>query len=469
MKNLRAFNNKTDLDNNYITLDRPTIALAKEEKKVFFPNAYFFKIKHDGVKSDRIFFCGAYADGDDCYMSARYQDWTNYSAVVNTVHSMYKFNYKNPLAPICLFKDATGEGAHNYELIYAGKTNQNKHMSVSWPSVNGDVTSPNYVGLIDGGSENPWANPVITSTHINLTAIEGERICPTSKLWVYNGYTYFAGYDYGVEGVGANKVVRRAYICRTNDFVNFESRVLLSVKERGSITSMSNQIKQVSEPDIVIKEDGYCYFVVRAVGDYISVDDANANCGYYYGEISNIEDYWNWANSSTYPAWLYDEDIANPAIDGDPFYDLAEDIRAEIPLKELKYVNTNSISSGGHLKGVLPRIIFNHVTNSPSVILYVRDTPANKSINQIYVRQHPLRGAFIKIGKSHSNSNNNSPQGGNMGVCVWKDSVFIACPHDRTDEVNIFIIPLSVLGDADKAAKYLPTLEDVAPNAEIVF
>lgn len=454
MKHLRSFSNEAEYNANLFALDKPSVVHTTEDNKVYFPDMYFMKFKHNGVISDRVFFCGAYADGDDCYFMTSHENNSS-SPTVKTNRGVYKFNYNDPTDVEQVFKGIIGEGAENYELVYAGKDFDGGEFAVSFPAVRGEqVSDPNYIGLVQG--RNNWANPIVELNAIDLIGTSGERICPSSKPIIYNDWIYIAGYDYSTQGFSSNMIVRRAYICRTKDWVNFETKPLLDLRPTGTITSMSTQTKQLSETDIFITPNGECHFVVRAVGDYTSTSISNANAGYYYGHISNIEEYFTWDGYIEYTT-NYD---LNPCLWGESFEELPEDTREEIPLKVFKFVDTSAISAGGHLQGVLPRIIFNHRTNSPMVILYARCDPNKRSLNQLYLQPNPLVNEYIKIGKGHPNNNNNSPQGGNMGVCVWKDSVFIGCPHDKTDEVNIFVIPMDILSDLNTAKANLPKLED---------
>ena len=359
MKNLLTYSNKAELDSNRYVLEKPSVVYTQEDKKVYFPSSYYFKLKYNGRFANHLFASGAYADGDDCYFISNNLDSELKNVCARTI---YKFNSQNPAHPNLIYSGLTGSGDYNFELIFAGKTHFGDHMSLAWP------TSKPHCGLIDGGTDNPWTAPEVVTNQLSLCGPDNEQLFISSKLMAYNGYTYFAAYDYSPEGMSSNQLVRCAFICRTADMQTFEVKPLLSMRKCSPGSSMKSRIKQISEPDMTINSDGHCYFVVRAVGDYESTDVSNANKGFYYGEIDDIEDYFT--KPDEYPSW--GEELGEPTV-WDEYLSQMEPERVEsLCFKNVQYVDTSAIAGGGHLKGVLPRIVYNHITQSPMVVLYGR-------------------------------------------------------------------------------------------------
>lgn len=436
------------------TMTKPSIIYGKNDNqiRIFDTNDGFcIKLKYNGDDSEHIFSASSYALDDDNLIAA-----FNYNITDN--RGFYKFSLSNLENPVTMYKKMLDETDKVYNYPTAGGAigidNNGINTVICFPyisTIDGNMNEEYYNGIVQSKDQKPsnvWCEIDTPKKDVQILGINGERLCPYSKLYVYDGYTYFVAYDYGIEGFENNRVCRYAYICRTNDMVNFETKPILDVTTNGgSISSITDRKLQISEPDMVIGEDGKAYFVIRCGGDYSNSTDLDKrNAGYFYGEINNVSTYFN-------------------AIDDYPLYD-SQDIDGDFSNTRvyIKYVDCQEFTVGGHLNGVLPRIFYHN--GESSVILYSRSIYVNGvsyAHNQIYYIPSPTNIATrYKIGKPHnSHSSHNSPQGGNMGVSVFGNYLSILCPHDRTRELCCFFIPLQSLGEND----FLETLVDIENNS----
>lgn len=435
------------------TMTKPSIIYGKIDNqiRIFDTNDGFcIKLKYNGDEYEHIFSAKSYALDDENLIAAiKYEPSEN--------RGFYKFSLSDLENPVRLYKKKLDETnkVYNYALMGAiGIDNNGINTALSFPYVtttDGNMHDPYYTGIIQSINQTPsnvWRTIDTSKKDVQILGINGERLHPHSKLYVYDGYTYFAAYEYGIEGVENNRAFRYAYICRTNDMVNFQTKPILDVTSNlGSISSISDAKLQITEPDMVIREDGKAYFVIRCGGDYSNSTDLDKrNAGYFYGEINNVSTYFN-------------------AIDNYPLYDFQDiDDNFSDTRVYIKYVDCNEITVGGHLKGVIPHIFLHN--GESRVILYSRCIYVNGvsyAHNQIYYIPSPTNiDERYKIGKAHNgHGNHNSPQGGNMGVSVFGNYLSILCPHDRSRELCCFFIPLQSLGEND----FLETLVDIENNS----
>lgn len=462
MKHLFKVDNTENITFPYANMVNPSICIDKNHNIKILDKKENFCIKLLGKSqpsSNPLFSCKSYVSDDNLFVACSFN---------GDKRGMFKFNIDSLETPTKIFKKVLNseDDLYNYSLQGAiGVDNNNNHLILNLPNISEktpDTMTANYqCGIIQSNYNNNSAWKTYTiNTHVEVKGIHNERLCPTSNLYVYDGYTYFVAYDYGIEGVANNRVLRIAYICRTQDMVTFETKPLLDVTANGgAITSMSDKKLQVSEPDIVITKNGKAYFVIRLVGNY-TVDNSeehHRNDGYFYGEIENVNDYFS--DIQNYPQW--------------DFEDINEFYGSTVTIKKIICNEINAFG-GGHLKGVLPRIFLNPTTSTPMVVLYARCNN-RYAHNQLYILPDPTNSLlYYKIGKSHNwHGNSNSPEGGNMSVQVFKNYLSIICPHNRTNEVCCFFIPLQNLyeiTDSYDNNSFYATLEHIEDNSvEVTF
>lgn len=462
MKHLELTSTIDEYNDNLSGFSIPTVALVEDENQVYFPTVYTLKYHAQQPIDDIPYMCGAYADGKSLYLMINFENWSDNAPSKHVDRGVFVFTKNKPNHIETRFKGRIGNEGDNYYLIYAGKDFNGYHKAISTPKT-ADYEDVYYENVIlNGGDEKAWESIGIDASTPLLRDIHDTRLYPSSQLITYQGYTYFGAYNWGFGDYSTNQKGRRAYICRTADFHIFETCLLMDCSTCGSIVDNKSNVKQITEPDIVINSNGECFFVIRASGWNSCIDTSNENTGYYYGEIDNIVAFFE-ANNMNY---MWSEEYDSITHDFTPITAMTEEEREEfkIHMRMCHFVNTSTVSKGGSQQGVLPRILFNHKKNRPMVVFYTRsDSKNQKDNNQLYLHANPrIKGdkQFVKIGKSHPNNKTASPQGGNMGLSLWGDDLFIACPHDRTYEVSIFIIPLDCVDNNAKGMYNLPNLED---------
>lgn len=458
MKHLFKVNNIADNICPSANMVNYSILTDSNKNIKFFDSNYSFcvKLKGSSLEDKPLFAVNSYTFQNKLFVAGTFGE-------IDNKRVMYAFDINNLEIPDIRFKKVIDSEnyLYNYSLQGAiGVDNNNNHLCINLPCIsekNNTLTADVQCGIIYSKSNkgNVWRGYTIEN-NVEVKGIYNERLCPTSCLYVYGGYTYFVAYDYGIEGVENNKCFRIAYLCRTQDMVTFETKPILDVTTKlGAITSMSDKKLQITEPDIVITENGKAYFVIRLSGNYnviSNVEDIHKNNGYFYGEIDNVNDYFN--DPTNYPQW-----------DGSNITNIIYGSNVNI-----QKVNCEHLTIGGHLNGVLPRIFLNPSTLTPMVVLYSRTSPKIKSMNQLYLIPDPVNSTYYyKIGKEHNkHQHNNSPEGGNMAVKVFQDYLSIICPHNRTNEVCCFFIPWKYLNDNIQIYEsnvFINSLENIEENS----
>nr|DAI58568.1 MAG TPA: BNR/Asp-box repeat protein [Crassvirales sp.] len=168
-----------------------------------------------------------------------------------------------------------------------------------------------------------------TSKTLDLV-INGMHVIPTNKIVEYGGKFYFMAYARNRLKFSADGCWRSVYLIHTTDFETFDGAKIADfsgVPWDSSVTqtTMHGNTTLVSEPDFIITEKGFIFYVIRAVGDV----------GNNYNKL-----FWlGFGGSIDAPS----ESVITNGISGTPG-------QALIPIK----INTE----GGHLKGALPRITY---------------------------------------------------------------------------------------------------------------
>lgn len=276
-----------------------------------------------------------------------------------------------------------------------------------------DNTTTLYKSLDEGKT---W-----TSKTLDLV-VNGMHVIPTNKVFDVNGFFYFTAYARNRLKFSADGCWRSIYLVYTADFETFDGVKIADfsrVPWDSSVTPtfMHGNTTLVSEPDFVITEEGYIFYVIRAVGDV----------GNDYNKL-----FWlGFGGSVVAPL----ESVITNGIDGTPHQGL-------IPIK----INT----AGGHLKGALPRITYvkNYLSDEQQIKLvccyYNRCLENGSEDGSIYLgsidfdlddidistfREKASNITFKKIAQGTPTGKSNSPLGGNGSMVTHKDNIIIVEPN----------------------------------------
>ena len=276
-----------------------------------------------------------------------------------------------------------------------------------------DNTTTLYKSLDEGKT---W-----TSKTLDLV-INGMHVIPTNKVFDVNGFFYFMAYARNRLKFSADGCWRSIYLVHTADFETFDGVKIADfsgVPWDSSVTPtfMHGNTTLVSEPDFIITEEGYIFYVIRAVGDV----------GNDYNKL-----FWlGFGGNVAAPL----ESVITNGIDGTPNQGL-------IPIK----VNT----AGGHLKGALPRITYvkNYLSDEQQIKLvccyYNRCLENGSEDGSIYLgsidfdlddidistfREKASNITFKKIAQGTPTGKSNSPLGGNGSMVTHKDNIIIVEPN----------------------------------------
>lgn len=278
-----------------------------------------------------------------------------------------------------------------------------------------DNTTTLYKSLDEGKT---W-----TSKTLDLV-INGMHVIPTNKVFDGgDGFFYFMAYARNRLKFSADGCWRSIYLVHTADFETFDGVKIADfsgVPWDSSVnpTSMCGNTTLVSEPDFVITEEGYIFYVIRAVG-----------------EVGNDYNKLFWLGFGGNVAAPLESIITN-GIDGTPDQGL-------IPIK----VNT----AGGHLQGALPRITYvkNYLSDEQQIKLvccyYNRCLEDGSEDGSIYLgsidldldedmdirtfREKASKITFKKIAQGTPTGKSNSPLGGNGSMVTHKDNIIIVEPN----------------------------------------
>lgn len=114
--------------------------------------------------------------------------------------------------------------------------------------------------------------------------------------------------------------------------------------------------------------------------------------------------------------------------------------------KNAVFVNTSDFTSGGHLKGVLPRITYFYYKGNVYllIVMYVRCNNTGTEVSQLYystiklgnLDKDSINNAFKrlsltwhKLGEAMKTGDSGSPEGGNFGICNKDNKIYIICTN----------------------------------------
>ena len=267
-----------------------------------------------------------------------------------------------------------------------------------------------------------------TSKTLDLV-INGMHVIPTNKIVEYGGKFYFMAYARNRLKFSADGCWRSVYLIHTTDFETFDGAKIADfsgVPWDSSVTqtTMHGNTTLVSEPDFIITEKGFIFYVIRAVGDV----------GNNYNKL-----FWlGFGGSIDAPS----ESVITNGISGTPE-------QALIPIK----INTE----GGHLKGALPRITYvkNYLSSEQQIKLvccyYNRCLQGGSEDGSIYLgsidfdldnidiqifREKASNITFKKIIQGTPTGKSNSPLGGNGSMVTHKDNIIIVEPNVYNKMLN---------------------------------
>lgn len=261
----------------------------------------------------------------------------------------------------------------------------------------------------------------------------------TGTILKYNNNFYAIGYNRAGNTFSTTGIWRKIAIFKvtpSTGALTFHKSLVDFTEAPGTPTSITSQAVFVDEPDAKIL-DGILYLVLRTVGN--SHTEYNSGAFVTAFSMKSIED-------PTIVTLKYNDFTGAPSA-----------TESENP--KGAYI-CKGLSQGGHLNGILPRIIpFEDPVSKDTwllIVCYVRNYPGTQASCLHYMLKrvgvpnsdiiYPLYPSFwkelsisntFKIGKSCINTNNSSPEGGNLGVAVTDDGyICICCPSSRTSEVQ---------------------------------